>query len=274
VVLLKAKPEQSTSNREIGFGFVFEIGFAIRHVLPGFSRCAILPCRNIFAQSPGLDRLPLVCILQQMNHEEPTRTGTRTAEQESKEATFGDATSSGICPAERCKTQTLALWDYEIDRFWSKVNRRGPDACWLWMAALRGGYGSVGVNGRVLGAHRVAYMLARGDIPHDQCVCHSCDNPACCNPGHLFLGTKADNATDMISKGRGATGRRSGAHTHPSRRPRGERQGLSKLTEAQVLYIRQAHDVEAASEKELAARFHVSQGTVHAVVKRYTWRHL
>jgi hypothetical protein len=102
------------------------------------------------------------------------------------------------------------------DRFWEKVERLGPDDCWIWTAARHEfGYGLFGIggrDGRQHGAHRVSWMLAHDEMP-DRWVLHRCDNPPCVNPRHLFLGTPLDNVRDMIAKGREHTGPR------PSRKP-------------------------------------------------------
>lgn len=94
-------------------------------------------------------------------------------------------------------------------RFWAKVQIGLPDACWECVSSIRnmqrGGYGSIHVGGRAgkrERAHRVAYMLTYGPIPDGQLVLHSCDNPPCCNPAHLFLGDHSDNARDMAQKRR------------------------------------------------------------------------
>ena len=88
-----------------------------------------------------------------------------------------------------------------IQRFWSKVDKRG--ACWNWTASrMVSGYGVLKFRGRTCGAHRVAYELTHGPIPDGMVVMHSCDNPSCVNPAHLSLGTICDNMRDMYAKGR------------------------------------------------------------------------
>src|SRR5262245_4019247 len=103
-----------------------------------------------------------------------------------------------------------------VDRFWSKVNRNGPvqahcpelGPCWPFTgkARFRGGYGQIAdrKNGKFWPrlTHRVAWELTFGPIQEDLGVLHKCDNPLCCNPSHLFLGTRADNLTDARNKGR------------------------------------------------------------------------
>ncbi len=122
------------------------------------------------------------------------------------------------------------------ERLWARVDRSaGEQACWPWTGAKKqGGYGKIGKGGDegwVL-THRVAWEMAHGRIPEGKVVCHTCDNPSCCNPGHLFIGTQADNLRDMRAKNRHchgeamtralALGRRRRKRTHfPQRDERG-----------------------------------------------------
>ena len=89
------------------------------------------------------------------------------------------------------------------DRFWSKVSIKSADECWEWKAGrLPFGYGQIFMHGKAQRAPRLALVLSGITVPKGAFVCHHCDNPPCCNPAHLFIGTNKDNALDMCAKGR------------------------------------------------------------------------
>lgn len=91
------------------------------------------------------------------------------------------------------------------ERFWSKVEKLGPDDCWEWLGGTRkGGYGSFWKDGKTKVASRVSYEFVSGSIPDGMHCCHTCDNPPCVNPAHLFIGTSLTNVRDKMTKGRGA----------------------------------------------------------------------
>jgi hypothetical protein len=91
----------------------------------------------------------------------------------------------------------------DLERFMSKVDKRGDDECWEWQAGKNPrGYGQFSFKGRQKMAHRVIWILTNGPIPAGFFICHKCDNPSCVNPAHLFPGTPLDNTRDCISKGR------------------------------------------------------------------------
>lgn len=120
----------------------------------------------------------------------------------------------------------------------------------------RQGYGVVGRAMRIERAHRVAYELANGFIDSTLDVCHTCDNPPCCNPAHLWQGTAAENIRDMFAKGR-------------NRHVVGEAHHKSKLTLADVLDIRSSND----SQRALARRYGVSKTAIRDILRRKNWRH-
>jgi predicted XRE-type DNA-binding protein len=89
-----------------------------------------------------------------------------------------------------------------IRLFWKKVDRKGPDECWNWNASLSDGYGRMFIRPRSVFAHRLSFAIANGGLSENACVLHACDNRACCNPNHLFIGSRLDNVADMVAKDR------------------------------------------------------------------------
>lgn len=130
--------------------------------------------------------------------------------------------------------------------------------CWLWTGKTnRNGYGEVRKNDRLIPAHRMSWMLYRGDIPASLYALHRCDVRCCVNPEHLFLGTNDDNMKDMASKGRS---------TH------GIKNWCTKLTEDDVRMIRALHGKETIIS--LANRFGVSHSGISRIQNFKLWKHL
>lgn len=188
--------------------------------------------------------------------------------------------------AIRAPYRTWRSDDADRERFWSKVNK-SEERCWLWQGTmLKQGYGCFKIAGKMYKAHRVAYVYAKGPIPVGLVLCHTCDNPRCVRPDHLFPGTYKDNMQDAARKGRMATGDRSGARLHPEsrvkrdrhwchlnpERQRGERNHHAKLTSAQVQEIRARYAAGNVSQFALAEAYHVAQTTISAIVRGSNWK--
>jgi HNH endonuclease len=133
-----------------------------------------------------------------------------------------------------------------IRNFWARTQK--SEGCWTWVGcADRDGYGQITAAGRQLKAHRFSWELHNSAIPQGLCVCHRCDNRACVNPEHLFLGTNRDNTRDKVAKGR-----------HPV----GEASATSTLTNAEVEQIRQLLREGKQSQASIAREFGVTPGNV------------
>ncbi len=162
----------------------------------------------------------------------------------------------------------------EIERFRGRFVAGVPSACWLWTGYVAVcGYGVMKCGGRPTYAHRISYMLFRGPIADKLQVCHTCDNPRCINPDHLFLGTGRENIQDAAAKGRIRHGDSHPWRLHPELVPKGEGHGQHVLTESEVLEIR-ALVQAGATWAAMAARYGVGRGTIGHVVMRRTWRHI
>lgn len=129
--------------------------------------------------------------------------------------------------------------------------------CHIWMGtSLPSGYGLFrtvpNAKHSMSLAHRISYQLHNGPIPEGHLVLHKCDTPSCVNPGHLFTGTSKDNSQDMKIKGRSSFG---------------EKHGRSKLTQEQVIMIRQ----DTRMQKEIAAEYGVSQSNISLIKRGINW---
>ena len=155
----------------------------------------------------------------------------------------------------------------DIQRFWKHVSKE-PGPCWIWTAAkaARGTrrlpYGVYGfqVNGRwmTVAAHRASYYLHNGVDPLSSLVCHSCDEPTCVNPAHLFVGTQGENIADMVAKNRNA---------------KGSKNGWAVLKEEDVHEMRKLF-ADGMPNKDIASIYGIDKSHVWRIVTRRVWLHI
>lgn len=174
--------------------------------------------------------------------------------------------------SRECRSRGVPTIRNITERFWEKVAIKDSDECWYWIAGTNvGGYGSFRIGGDGKGghvpAHRFSYELAHGTIPQGLDVLHKCDHPSCVNPRHLWLGTDADNAHDCMNKGRATV------QIHREVFHYGEKHGMAKLTEADIIKIRDLHR-EGVSQNELARQFCISRAQIGRIINRTRWCHV
>jgi len=131
--------------------------------------------------------------------------------------------------------------------------------CWNWNTPASNGYGYTRHNGARVRAHRLTYALTYGEVPAGLQVCHSCDNPRCVNPTHLFLGTQSENTKDAVAKGR---------QKYPARK--GEACSWAKLTADAVKKIR-GFCAFGVPQHTIAAQFGISQQQVSKINNGQRW---
>lgn len=143
-----------------------------------------------------------------------------------------------------------------VEAFWSRVGVAGEDACWPWTGSkTERGYGLYSpLPGVLLRTHRVAYALHNGGIDDALMVCHHCDNPSCCNPKHLFLGTGSDNMQDMVTKGR-------------NKQINGESNPVAKLTaeQARLIYL------DPRTNLEISNAYGIARSLASLIRRRKVW---
>ena len=156
--------------------------------------------------------------------------------------------------------------EFQSQAFWSKISITDKiKDCWEWGGAkTTHGYGNVRINKQYLKAHRVAFMMANGEIPEGYIVCHICDNRSCCNPSHLMLGTTKSNAADMLLKNRQRKRIQASSMSV---------NGNSKLSIKDVIEIRRSYSAKELNQYQLAEKFNVTQPNIGAILRNETWRH-
>lgn len=143
-------------------------------------------------------------------------------------------------------------------RFEKKIGNK--DNCWEWIGNISLlGYGHFFMNGKLEQAHRAAWKIYKGKIPKGICVCHTCDNPSCVNPKHLWLGTQTENIRDMMKKGRGM-------------KADSAKNGGAKLNWNQVEKIRKLYKTGDYFYKELANMFGVCESQIKRIMNNWSWK--
>lgn len=138
------------------------------------------------------------------------------------------------------------------------------DGCWNWTGPVdikKGGYGII--HDRESGqnrSHRVMWILCYGDIPKNMWVLHTCDNPRCVKPSHLYLGTSVENSRDRVIRGRGAYGTKNG--------------GGVKLDDVKIIQIKEMFNTGKITKAHLARIFGVSETTIYRIVRGKSWKHV
>lgn len=151
-----------------------------------------------------------------------------------------------------------------IARFWEKVDRRGPDDCWDWLASTYpDGYGHIRISTprRLVGAHIMSFHIHKGTT-FGLFVCHTCDRPICCNPSHLWLGTNRDNQLDAVAKGR-QKGRSSPGSTNP-------RAILNEVDVRNILLMIS----QGRKNIDIAPHFGVTHSMISRIRRGLSWTHI
>jgi HNH endonuclease len=162
--------------------------------------------------------------------------------------------------SKACQFEAQRRVEFDPQRLWSKVAKAGPDDCWLWQSQRnKKGYGQLSLNGKPRTVTRIIWKMLYGEIPESFWVLHSCDNPPCCNPAHLFLGLPKANTQDMLAKGR------DGRKTKPenfriSTAPR------PHIPAERRVEIYHAYTTGAVSYEGLALQYHCTSRTVARIV--------
>jgi len=181
-----------------------------------------------------------------------------------KTSEFKTTASTKYAPIERTETgiKKIPILTQElVNRFWSKIkNTENVDDCWEWKGGTSAaGYGILNIGKADYIATRISYNMHYKKDPLELCVLHKCDNPACVNPHHLFLGTKSDNMKDMRIKGRSN---------------KGEAVNTNKLTAEQVKEIRLYYELGKMNKSELARKYGVYHSNIISIVNNKTWKHI
>ena len=155
--------------------------------------------------------------------------------------------------------------EHILARIFNRIIINPDTNCWNWQGTVNlQGYATMGINRKTRLVHRVLYQLLGNTIPSKMLLCHHCDNPKCVNPNHLFVGTQSDNMKDSFNKGR---------IKPPIISLYGEKNGMCKLTQDQVLEIRSLSS-RGLSYSVIASKFHISPSHAGHIITGSRWQYL
>ena len=164
-----------------------------------------------------------------------------------------------LCKNKKCVNPEHHI--ISIDLMFSYINKNAENSCWEWTRCLSNkGYAVFNVKNKMILVHRFMYEKFKNKISNKMSVCHSCDNPKCVNPEHLFLGTHKENIIDCIKKGR-------------DKKARGERQRKCSISEKTAIEIKTKFK-EGKTIKEIYHLFDCSYQTVWNICKNRSWKYL
>lgn len=147
----------------------------------------------------------------------------------------------------------------ELNFFWSQIQMGKSNECWIWIGYKNSeNYGVIKINGLDYRANRVSWTIQNGKIPDGKLICHTCDNPPCCNPNHLKAETQKWNMQDRESKGR-------------SNRATCERHWNAKMTRDKVISIREKYATGKFLQREIGEEYGVSSKLISSIISRHRW---
>lgn len=163
------------------------------------------------------------------------------------------------CGKPISESRDVRFSEHDVERFWSRVLK--SEECWICTLGPSSIYSRLGVNGQNVLGHVFSWMITNGQVPDGMKVCHSCDNPRCVRPDHLYLGTHSENMRDMVRKKR-------------NKPNLGEKNHLAKLTAGDVLFIRYELAVRGRTISSLADQFHTSFQAIYNAATGKVWKHI
>lgn len=163
-----------------------------------------------------------------------------------------------ICKNKKCVNPDHILNRDEMIEF--QINKSVYAECWIWTGAKKGGYGYIKYKGKTLAMHRYMFEKYNHEIPKNMNICHKCDNPACVNPKHLWLGTQKDNIRDMFSKKR-------------NNNKNGVNHERTKITEEEAIQIKK-HYKKGIKPTTICRLMNLPYSTVYKICINENWKHI